>query len=214
VGSAVTLPRQVGKAIALENARLLNELRESLEQQTATSDVLNVISRSPTDVQPVFEIIGECAERLCEAGISIVSRVEGELIHLVSLHGVAEEGVEAVRRAFPMRRSDDTVTARESPSRTERPWLRVSVAKAVRFLPLDRCLESGPRRGRQSGLVGPVLRHGFDLIPDVPITASLREPAQSLRLPAAVLRFCFRHWVNPRDGGGNGHPLIGVPVMS
>ncbi len=98
--------------IAIENARLLNELRESLEQQTATSDVLNVISRSPTDVQPVFEIIGECAERLCEAGVSVVSRVEGELIHLVSLHGVAEEGVKAVRRAFPMRRSDETVTAR------------------------------------------------------------------------------------------------------
>src|SRR6266699_4587519 len=50
--------------IAIENARLLNELRQSLEQQTATSDVLNVISRSPTDAQPVFQIIGERAERL------------------------------------------------------------------------------------------------------------------------------------------------------
>ncbi|HYS86854.1 MAG TPA: GAF domain-containing protein, partial [Bradyrhizobium sp.] len=82
--------------IAIENVRLLNELRESLEQQTATADVLNVISRSPTDVQPVFEIIGERAERLCAADVSVVSMVEGELIHLASLHGVAQEGVEAV----------------------------------------------------------------------------------------------------------------------
>jgi GAF domain-containing protein len=98
--------------IAIENARLLNELRESLEQQTATSDVLNVISRSPTDVQPVFDIIGERAEKLCEAQLSFVSRVEGDLIHLASLHGVAEEGVEALRRAFPVRLTAETVTAR------------------------------------------------------------------------------------------------------
>src|SRR5262249_35239000 len=91
--------------IAIENARLLTELRESLEQQTATSDVLNVISRSPTDVQPVFEIIGERAEKLCEAELSFVSRVEDDLIHLASLHGVAEEGVEALRRALPVRLS-------------------------------------------------------------------------------------------------------------
>jgi signal transduction histidine kinase len=98
--------------IAIENARLVNELRESLEQQTATADVLNVISRSPTQLQPVFEIIGERAQRLCKAEYSFVSKVEGDLIHLVSLHGVADEVVEAVRRAFPMSRSNETVTAR------------------------------------------------------------------------------------------------------
>src|SRR5262249_26087360 len=72
--------------IAIENARLLSELRQSLEQQTATSDVLNVISRSPTDVQPVFEIIGERAKTLCQAEVSAVTRVEGELIQLASTH--------------------------------------------------------------------------------------------------------------------------------
>jgi len=48
--------------IAIENVRLLNELRQSLQQQTATADVLSVISRSPTNTRPVFDIIGERAE--------------------------------------------------------------------------------------------------------------------------------------------------------
>jgi GAF domain-containing protein len=98
--------------IAIENARLLNELRESLEQKTATSEVLSVISRSPANIQPVLEIIGERAEKLCDADISIVSIVEGELIRLASIHGVTEAGVEALRRAFPMQVTDETVTAR------------------------------------------------------------------------------------------------------
>src|SRR5262249_20369925 len=87
--------------IAIENTRLLNELRESLEQQTATSEVLKVISSSPADIQPVFEIIGERAEKLCEAEISLVSIVDGDLIRLASIHGMTETGVEVARRAFP-----------------------------------------------------------------------------------------------------------------
>src|SRR6516165_6824609 len=98
--------------IAIENTRLLNELRESLEQQTATSDVLRVISSSPADIQPVLETIGERAEKLCDAEISGVSIVDGELIRLASVHALTEAGVEASRRAFPMRRTDETVTAR------------------------------------------------------------------------------------------------------
>ena len=98
--------------IAIENARLLNELRESLEQQTATSEVLKVISSSPTNIQPVLDIIGERAEKLCEAETSVVSIVEGELIRRASIHGVTEAGVEALRRAYPRRLTDETVTAR------------------------------------------------------------------------------------------------------
>jgi GAF domain-containing protein len=74
--------------IAVENARLLGELRESLKQQTATSDVLRVISGSPSDIQPVLETICERAERLCNAEISSVSLVDGELILLSSVHGL------------------------------------------------------------------------------------------------------------------------------
>jgi signal transduction histidine kinase len=105
-------------AIAIENTRLLNELRqrtsdlsESLEQQTATSQVLSVISSSPTNIQPVLEIIGERAQKLCDADISVVSIVEGELIRLASIHGMTEAGAEAVRRV-PMRLTDETVQAR------------------------------------------------------------------------------------------------------
>ena len=98
--------------IAIENTRLLNELRESLQQQTATSDVLKVISSSLNDLRPVFETIGQRAEKLCDAEISVISMVDGDQIRLVSINGVTEEGIDAVRRIYPMRRDDETVTAR------------------------------------------------------------------------------------------------------
>ncbi|MGE5773296.1 MAG: GAF domain-containing protein, partial [Hyphomicrobiales bacterium] len=105
--------------IAIENARLFEaeqqrtrELSEALEQQTATSDVLKVISGSLNDLKPVFETIGRRAEKLCDAEISVISMVDGDQIRLVSINGVTEAGVEAVRRIFPMRRDAETVTAR------------------------------------------------------------------------------------------------------
>src|SRR5262249_13911480 len=74
----------------------------SLEQQTATSEILGVISSSPTDVQPVFETIAANALRLCDATFSAVFRFDGELIHLAALHNVSNpDGAEALRRAFP-----------------------------------------------------------------------------------------------------------------
>jgi GAF domain-containing protein len=68
--------------IAIENARLLNELRESLQQQTATSDVLKVISSSPTDIQPVLESILQTAGRLCEAEYACFFRLQDGKYHL------------------------------------------------------------------------------------------------------------------------------------
>jgi two-component system, NtrC family, sensor kinase len=92
--------------------RAMRERDEALEQLTATSEVLKVISSSPDDLQPVFETIGARAEKLCGAQISLVSLADGDLIRLVSTHGVAVEGVEAVRRAFPMQYTDESLTAR------------------------------------------------------------------------------------------------------
>ncbi len=65
--------------IAIENVRLFNETKEALERQTATTEVLKVISESPTDVQPVFDIIAERAARLTGAQYGLVFRFDGEL---------------------------------------------------------------------------------------------------------------------------------------
>jgi signal transduction histidine kinase len=74
--------------IAIENVRLLNELRESLEQQTATSDVLGIISSSPGDLQPVFDVMLANAVRVCEAQLGILWRREGDGFRPAAMHGV------------------------------------------------------------------------------------------------------------------------------
>ena len=68
--------------IAIENVRLFNELKESLEQQTATGEILGVIASSPTDIQPVMEAIAESAARLCEANDAYIGRVDGDILRL------------------------------------------------------------------------------------------------------------------------------------
>jgi PAS domain S-box-containing protein len=105
--------------IAIENVRLFNELEarnrdltETLEQQTATSEILRVISGAPTDVQPVFDTIAESAARLCGAKFCFVFRFDGQLLHFVAHHGTNAEGIEAVRRAYPMALSQATASAR------------------------------------------------------------------------------------------------------
>jgi GAF domain-containing protein len=99
--------------IAIENARLLNELRqrttdltqrtadlsESLEQQTATSEVLQVISSSPGDLQPVFEAMLEKAVRICDAKFGNIYRWDGSAMHLVAAHNTPLVFAEARRRS-------------------------------------------------------------------------------------------------------------------
>jgi two-component system, NtrC family, sensor kinase len=104
--------------IAIENARLLNELRESLEQRTATSDVLNVISRSPTDVQPVFDTIARNAAQLCNAQFCHVFRFDGKLIHFAASYGLTPEAVQTIRSGYPLPPGRASVAARSIFSRT------------------------------------------------------------------------------------------------
>jgi GAF domain-containing protein len=77
--------------IALENTRLLNELRESLEQQTATSKVLEVISRAGFDLQAVFETVAESSVRLCGADRAFIHRFDGELLHMAAAFNATPE---------------------------------------------------------------------------------------------------------------------------
>jgi GAF domain-containing protein len=88
------------------------DLTQALEHQTATSEILRVISRSPDDIQPVFEIIGERAEKLCDAEISLVTRVEGDHIMLGSYRGASAEAMEVMKRHFPLPLTSETATGR------------------------------------------------------------------------------------------------------
>ena len=72
--------------VAIENARLLNELRQSLEQQTATSQVLQVISSSPGELEPVFAAMLRRRSRICEAGFGNIYLVEGDGLRNVATH--------------------------------------------------------------------------------------------------------------------------------
>jgi GAF domain-containing protein len=96
--------------IAIENVRLFTELEarnreltEALEQQTATAEILRVISGSPTDVQPVFDTIVRSAARLCEAARSNLFRFDGELVAFAASFGFTLADVDIIRMAFPRR---------------------------------------------------------------------------------------------------------------
>ena len=84
--------------IAIENTRLLSELRESLEQQTATSEVLRVISSSPGELEPVFQAMLQNARRICEAEFGVLYRCEGDALRAVAMHGAPQAFVEERRR--------------------------------------------------------------------------------------------------------------------
>jgi len=90
--------------IAIENVRLFNELKESLEQQTATSEILGVIASSPTDVQPVLDVVAENAARLCEANNAVIMRVFGERFQMAAYRGDVPESIRSNPISYPISR--------------------------------------------------------------------------------------------------------------
>ncbi|HUI13755.1 MAG TPA: GAF domain-containing protein [Xanthobacteraceae bacterium] len=98
--------------IAIENARLLNELRQSLEQQTATADVLRVISSSPGELEPVFRTILDNATRICEARFGILQFCEGDEVRISMLHNAPSAFAEAVATRGPFRPGPTTAVGR------------------------------------------------------------------------------------------------------
>ena len=93
---------EVVQARTRELTERTQELTETLEYQTAMSDVLNVISRSPTNVQPVFETIARSAARLCSALNCFVYRYDGNLVHFAAGDGLAPEDKEGARSVYPL----------------------------------------------------------------------------------------------------------------
>jgi GAF domain-containing protein len=98
--------------IAIENVRLFNETKEALERQTATAEVLRVISGSVTDAQPVFEVIAERAARLTGARFGWVFLYDGQWVRNASAYGLVPDALRVALKIFPMRPGGASYTAR------------------------------------------------------------------------------------------------------
>src|SRR5262245_14418325 len=154
--------------IAIENVRLFTELQqknealtqahaqvtESLEQQTATSEILRVISSSPTDVQPVFDAIVRSAERLCAGQFSVLFLFDGELLHFVAHHNLGPEALEEAKRIWPTR-----------PVRASGTGRAILEQRVVQIADIETDPEYGLQRlsravGHRSSIYVPMLRDG------------------------------------------------------
>ena len=138
--------------IAIENVRLFNELRESLEQQKATSEILGVIASSPTDIQPVLDVVAQNAARLCDASDAAIWRTDGDKYWLVASHG-----------SIPVPRSEES-----RPMTRSRPSGRAMFDKEtvhVHDIMSPDSLAEFPEAFRSGGvrtvLVTPLLREGL-----------------------------------------------------
>jgi len=148
--------------IAIENVRLFTETKEALERQTATSEILRAISSSPTDTQPVFDIIAANAARLCAARDAQVLRVEGDVLRLVSAYGSPSmPPVRTISRGHAVGRAvidRQTVHVRD-------------MAQAIAEFPET----SAPQHGVESVLAVPLLREDV-AVGVIRISRTQRQP--------------------------------------
>ena len=160
--------------IAIENTRLFDEvqartseLQETLEYQTAASDVLNVISRSPSNIQPVLETIAETAQRLCHAEQAYIMRLDGGLYHLAAAKDARSERIEYLKNN-PIVPDRGSVTGRVA---TERRTIHITDAQ----LDPEYTLNMAGDAGYRSILGVPLLRKGVS-IGVIILTRGIAEP--------------------------------------
>ena len=148
--------------IAIENARLIHEqqarnhdLTEALEQQTATSEILRVIASSPTDIQPVLDVVAESAARLCDAPSAVIHRVDGDILRRVAASG-------EYPRALIGEEQEITRDKHSSRSVVERQTIHVhDMAMAIETeFPGDK---HARQLGTRTSLATPLLREGIPI---------------------------------------------------
>ncbi|MFZ2144003.1 MAG: ATP-binding protein [Xanthobacteraceae bacterium] len=141
------------KACRREIVQVREQLVEALEQQTATSEVLRIISNSPTEIQPVLDAVGENAARLCEANNAVIFRLEGDFLRLVASHGEIPTTSHA-REGTPANR--DTVIGRAA---CDRRTIHVrDLAAQDSEYPVGS--RHAKREGHRTTLATPLLRKG------------------------------------------------------
>ncbi len=142
--------------IAMENARLMTEQREALEQQTATAEILRVISRSLTDVQPTFDTIAAAATTLTDAALSGIVTYDGRLMHLAASSGFTADEVDKLRGLWPIAADHGTATGRAILTRQVVQIEEISTDPEYAYPTLAR--SSG-----QTVLAVPMLRDGISI---------------------------------------------------
>jgi GAF domain-containing protein len=137
--------------IAIENVRLFQELKESLEQQTATSEILGVIASSPTDIQPVLDTIAENAARVCGSYDAMIRLVQGDLLHAVAHHG-----------PFPPVALDRPINRESANGRAviDRKIIHIDDVTALAETEFPGPREDQERLGLRTLLVVPLMREG------------------------------------------------------
>ena len=148
--------------IAIENVRLFKELEarnrdlaEALDQQTATSEILHVISRSQTDVQPVFDAIVASVVRLMGAYTGMLTRIAGDQIEMAALTGTDAAGAAATRAVFPQ-----SLQSEEPHAQVIRGRVPLNIADAHTDPRVNEAHRAVARaRGNRSWVIVPLLRH-------------------------------------------------------
>ena len=136
-----------------EVEHLGSALNEAQEQQAATSEILRVISRSPNDVQPVFDTVVESAVTLCNAEVALVTRFDGEWVHLVAMR-TDPVGADQQRRLYPARPSGATASLRAIRDG------HIVHSPDILDDPANEGREAGAAAGFRAVLSVPMLRHG------------------------------------------------------